>query len=115
MSQAVTALAERLAKAIAESPEATALRAAKDAIRADSELAESLKSFNDLAEKVRTLTRENKPVEAWDKQELQRLHDVLVASELFKQYTAAQVNYADLMRRVSQTLGKELQETEKPV
>ena len=66
-----------------------------------------------VAQKVEQLEHENKPVEVDDKHKLRDLHDTLVANDLFKRFTAAQVEYVDLMRQVNQTLRKQLAEVEK--
>ena len=43
-----------------------------------------------------------------DKHKLQQLNAALVASDLFKTFTAAQMEYVDLMRKVNQALRDEL-------
>jgi cell fate (sporulation/competence/biofilm development) regulator YlbF (YheA/YmcA/DUF963 family) len=109
----ITELAERLGKAIAASPEATKLREARDALAGEPELSKVLKEFQDQSEKIATLESENKPVEVDDKHKLRGLHEKLVASETFKKYTAAQVDYVDMMRKVNDALQAPLGETEK--
>ena len=47
-----------------------------------------------------------------DKHRLQELNDKLVASQEFKKFTAAQVEYVDLMRKVNEEIRRELAETE---
>ena len=109
---AVIELASRLGKAIADSPEAAGLRAVRDELSAQPELAQTLKDFREQAAKVARLERENKPVEVDDKHRLQELNNKLVASEVFKKFTAAQVEYVDLMRKVNNAIRRELTETE---
>ena len=53
-----------------------------------------------------------KPVEVNDKHRLAELHDKLVSEETFKKYTAAQVDYVDLMRRVNDALRRQLSDVE---
>ncbi len=106
-------LAQRLGKSISESSEAANLRAAREEMSKQGEIAQLLKSYQAQAEKIAKLEHENKPVEVDDKHKLQELHGKLVASDVFKKFTAAQVEYIDLMRQVNETLQKQLAETEK--
>ena len=64
---AVTELAERLGKAIADSPQAAALRAARKAVNQQPELDKLLKDFQQQSERIARLEQENKPVEVEDK------------------------------------------------
>lgn len=105
-------LARRLGKAIAESPQAEALRAARAELDANPDLVEALNDYQQQAEKIEQLEEEQKPVEIGDKHRLQELNDRLVGSEVFKRFTAAQVEYIDLMRKVNEALQAELAETE---
>jgi len=105
-------LATRLGKAIADSPQAAALRAARDVLNARPEIAAMLQDYHQQAEKVAKLEEEQQPVEVEDKHKLQSLNDQLVSSDAFKQFQAAQVDYVDLMRKVDEALRKELAATE---
>jgi len=105
-------LAERLGKAIAGSRPADRLRRARKAIEAEAQLSETLEEFRKQSEKVAKLEAENKPVEVEDKHKLRDLHEKLVGSEKFKNFTAAQVDYVDLMRKVNDALQKHLAGTE---
>ena len=109
---AITELAERLGKAISDSPQAASLRAARAEMAKQSEITQLLKDFRAANEKIAKLEAENEPVEVEDKHKLRDLHDKLVASEVFKKFTAAQVEYVDLMRQVNEAMSKQLAETE---
>ena len=106
-------LAQRLGKSISESPQADNLRAARKEMNTQGEITQLLKDYQAQTEKVTKLEQEKKPVEVDDKHKLQQLHGKLVASDVFKKFTAAQVEYIDLMRQVNETLQKQLAETEK--
>jgi cell fate (sporulation/competence/biofilm development) regulator YlbF (YheA/YmcA/DUF963 family) len=108
----IISLAERLGKAIAGSPQAAALRAARQELDRDKNISAVLEAFSEQSEKVACLEDENKPIEVDDKHKLRDLREKLAASETFKKYTAAQVEYVDLMRRVNDALHAELGETE---
>jgi len=105
-------LAEQLGKAIAGSPQAARLQQARKAMEADKAAASLLKDFNAQADRIAQLEQQNKPIEVDDKRKLQDLHDKLVACQSFKQYQAAQVEYMDLMRQVSQAVRQPLADTE---
>ncbi len=101
-------LAEQLGKAIASSPQVAKLRSAQKAVDDESDTVRTLKEYQQQADKIAQLEAEQKPVEPEDKRKLQELHDHLVASETFKAFTAAQVNYVELMRNVNDTIRKNL-------
>ncbi|MHC4982848.1 MAG: YlbF family regulator [Planctomycetota bacterium] len=105
-------LAERLGKAIADSPQASALRAAREELRKNAELSQLLKDFRAQAQKVAKLEGENKPIEVEDKHKLRDTQEKLAASDIFKKFTAAQVEYIDLMRKVNVALEQQLSATE---
>ena len=109
---AITELAARLGKTIASSTEAATLRDARQAVNDQPEVSQLLKAFQAQSDKVRQLEAEKKPVEVDDKHKLQELQDKLVSSEVFKKYTAAQVDYIDLMRQVNMAIQNELAPTE---
>jgi len=105
----ITSLAERLGKAIADSPQAKRLHEARQGLHADKDLEKLLNDYQDQSEKIARLEGENKPVEVEDKHKLQGLHDRLVSSEPFKKFTAAQVEYMDLMRQVNEAMQAQMQ------
>ncbi len=109
---AIVELAERLGKAIADSPQAEALRDARKELNKDAETSQLLKDYRAQAEKVAGLEEQKKPIEVDDKHRFQELQEKLAASEIFKKFTAAQVEYIDLMRKVNTSLQKQLTETE---
>jgi cell fate (sporulation/competence/biofilm development) regulator YlbF (YheA/YmcA/DUF963 family) len=109
---AATEMAHRLGKTIAETPEARAMKEAREQLEADGDLKETLDAFQEQMEKVRNLEQEHKPVEPEDKQKLSELESKLAGSDTFKKYTAAQVNFYDLMRKVNRALREELADVE---
>jgi len=113
MSSAVIELARRLGQAMAQAPAAVAVRAARKELDAQADLKQTLDDYQKQVGKVARLEQAGKPVEVEDKHRLRELNDKLVASEVFKKYTAAQVDYVDLMRKVNDAIRKELTETEK--
>ena len=105
-------MAERLGKAIAGSPQAAAVQAARKALDDQPQIAQALKDYQEQTEKIARLQSEQKPVEVEDKHKLREIEDRLLSSEVFKKYTAAQVEYVDLMRKVNEALQSLLGETE---
>ncbi len=110
--QAIVELARRLGQAINESPQAGDLRAARQTLNDDPELSKLLKDYQEQVVKIARLEEEKKPVEVEDKQRLDGLQQKLLASEKFKKFSAAQLEYVDLMRKVNEALRQRLAETE---
>ena len=106
-------LADRLGKAINDSPQAAKLQAARQELDKQEDIKLLLRDFHAQSEKMAKLEEANKPIEVDDKHRLQELQDKLISQEVFKKFTAAQVEYVDLMRRVNETLRKQLAKTEK--
>ena len=113
MASAIIDMAEKLGKAISESPQAVKLREVRKELDQHKDVLEPLQQYQEQARKLEQLQHENKPVEVEDKHKLRDLHEKLVASEVFKRFTAAQVEYVDLMRQGNQALRKQLAEVEK--
>ncbi|MFP4354538.1 MAG: YlbF family regulator [Phycisphaerae bacterium] len=109
---AVTELAGRLGQAIADSPEAKTLNDARKQLEADEGLRTTMEQFGQQMEKVHKLEQENKPIEPEDKKKLAELEKVLAASEKFKKFSAAQVNFYDMMRKVNQAIREKIAELE---
>ena len=105
-------LAERLGKAIAGSSEATELRAAAGELNADEAVGRAMKAYQEQHEKVARLRQENKPIEVDDKRKLADLEEQVASSETFKRFSAAQVEFVDLMRKVNDAMHAELEEVE---
>lgn len=104
----IIALAERLGKTVAESKQAADLQNARDQLKGDEELQKALAAYRQQSVRIGQLERDNKPVEVDDKHKLTELHDKLAASDLFKKFTAAQVEYVDLLRRVNEAIQMKL-------
>ena len=113
MASVIIDMAEKLGKAISESSQAVKLREVRKELDQHKDVLETLQHYQEQAQKLEQLQHENKPVEVEEKHKLRDLHEKLVASEVFKRFTAAQVEYVDLMRQVNQTLRKQLAEVEK--
>ena len=106
-------MAAQLGKAIAGSKQASDLREARKGLDAEPATLQVLKDYQAQADKMNKLEQENKIIEVEDKRKLQELHDKLIASGAFKKFTAAQMEYVDLLRQVSMAMRTELAETEK--
>ena len=111
----ITDLAVQLGKAIASSPEALKLREARKGMETEGDTMRLLQEFQKQSDKIAELESQNKPIEVADKRAFQEMHDKLIAQSTFKKYTAAQVDYIDLMRRVNDALRRQLGETESDV
>lgn len=108
MDERILGLATRLGQAIAESKTVAELRETQKAFEADPSLQQAMKEYRQQAGKMQRLEQEGKPVEVADKHRLEELNRVLAGSETFKKFSAAQVEYMDLFRKVNDTVQKQL-------
>jgi len=112
LSTACIEMATRLGKALAASPQATALIAAQKRLTEDPATMKDIQAFQEHALKMARMEQSRQPIGPDDKRKLQQLNDKLVASELYKQYLDAQVGYVDLMRKTNQAIRNELPQLE---
>ncbi len=96
--------AVRLGVLIRQHPRYARLREADDAIRADQAATGALQAYNQAAAKVAKKERALQPVEVAEKQELQRLQEAVAANARVKVFMAAQADYAEMMRRMNDTI-----------
>jgi cell fate (sporulation/competence/biofilm development) regulator YlbF (YheA/YmcA/DUF963 family) len=101
-------MAARLGKAIARSPQAETLRKARAAMNAQNDVMQLLRDFQKQSERIAELQENDKPIEVEEKHKLDELHEQLLAKDVFKSFTAAQVEYVDLMRKVNEAISMEL-------
>jgi cell fate (sporulation/competence/biofilm development) regulator YlbF (YheA/YmcA/DUF963 family) len=105
-------LAEQLGKAIRQSPQDAALRAARKLISTRPDLKGLHEDYQKQLAKIATLERSGKPVEVDEKHKLQALHDKMVAASEFKDLVEAEMEYVDLLRKVNATLHAQLGQNE---
>jgi cell fate (sporulation/competence/biofilm development) regulator YlbF (YheA/YmcA/DUF963 family) len=105
-------LAERLGRAIADSPQAAKLDAARQGLDGEPGMSQLVKDYDAQARKIAQLEEKNQPIEVEDKHRLEELHNKLTASEAFKKFTGAQVEYVDLMRKVNAAIRRNIGETD---
>ena len=108
----IVKLADQLGKAIASSKAAADYRAAREAMHADPDTSKLLQQFMEQSSKVHKLTQEQKPIEPDDKHALNDLQAQVAAQDTFKQFSATQVEYIDVMRKVSQAILAHLRDVE---
>jgi len=101
-------MATRLGRAIARCPQSEALRKARAEMNAQKDVMQLLRDFQKQSEKIAELQENDKPVEVEDKHKLDELHEQLVSKEAFKKFTAAQVEYVDMMRKVNTAISTAL-------
>jgi len=93
--------ARRLGSLIREHPHYQRLREADARVRDDKEAAEALDAYNKAAAAIQQKERQGQPVEVQEKRDLESRRDAVVANATIKAFSEAQVNYADLMRRMN--------------
>ena len=104
----ILALASQLGQAIADAPQAKALRAAREAMHAQEETVHLLGDYQEQIEKVAALEHDGKPIEPDDKHALKKLETRLLSRPDFKAFTEAQVEYVELMRQVNDTIRQKI-------
>lgn len=113
MSNAIIDMAQKLGQALADSQQGQALRAARQTLQEHKDVLDALQAFQQQAGKMQQLEQQGKPIEVDDKRKFQTLHDKLVASDIFKKYTKAEMEFADLMRQVHNTIRKQVADAER--
>lgn len=113
--QEILKLASQLGKTIVESSAGQAMKAARGEFNADAAAVKLMREFQTQAEKMARLEHENKPIEVTDKQKLEQLQVQLAGNDRVKKLTAAQMEYMDILRKVSETLQRELSTVEGPM
>ncbi len=108
----ITEQAKRLGELIRTHPRYVKLREADAAVRADKAATDALEAYNKAAAEIARKEATAQPVEVAEKQELQRLHNAVAASETIKAFTLAQADYAELMRRMNDTIFRAVAEDE---
>jgi len=101
---AITEQAKRLGELIRTHPRYVRLRETDAAIRADKVATDALEAYNKAAGEIARKEAATQPVEVAQKQELGRLHNGVAANEAIKAFTLAQADYAELMRRMNDTI-----------
>jgi len=112
LSTACIEMATRLGKALAASPQATALVAAQKKLTEDPATRQVLHDYQEQAVKMTRLEQSHQPISPDDKHKIQQINDKLIASDLYKQYLNAQVGYVDLMRKTNLAIRNELPQME---
>lgn len=113
--EAILKLADQLGKAIADAQAADNLRTAREAMHADSETMDLLKDFMAKSAEFNERIQKQQPIEPADKHMMNDLQAAVAGKETFKTFNAAQVEYVDLMRRVSQTILTHLRTVDGPI
>ena len=85
-------------------PRYVTLRAGDEAVRADKAATDALEAYNKAAAEIARKEAAAEPVEVAEKRQLQRLHNAVAANETIKALTLAQADYAELMRRMNDTI-----------
>jgi len=105
--------ARRLGELIREHPHYRRLREADAAVRDDADAGKALEAYNKAATAIQEKEDKGQPVEPEEKRDLDALRDTVVANETIKAFSQAQTNYADLMRRMNETIFQAIAEAER--
>jgi len=101
---AVLEQARRLGQRIRQHPYYRRLREADARVREDKEAAKALEAYNQAATAIQTKEQKGDPIEVEEKRNLEALRDAVASNEAIKAFSQAQADYADLMRRMNETI-----------
>jgi len=104
----IIAMAEKLGKAISQSPQAAALKTAQAALQADAEASKLLGEFQAMTQQLAQKESQQQPIEPEEKRKYEEIHTTLIASEAFKAFNAAQVEYVDVIRKANDAIRAQL-------
>ncbi|MFP4433582.1 MAG: YlbF family regulator [Planctomycetota bacterium] len=104
--------ARKLGETIAASPEAGALKQAREGLNNSEDTKQLLNQTQQHVQTLQQKEQQGQPLEPEDKQKMEKLQGELMADPTFKSFNAAQVEYVDLMRKVNDTLREQLADIE---
>ena len=104
--------AKELGRKIQAHPYYQRLREADTAVRDDADATQAVEAYNQAATAIQEKQQKGQPVEVEEKQNLEQLRTQVAASEPVKAFTAAQSNYADLMRRMNEAIFRAIAEAD---
>lgn len=108
----VLGLATALGQALRRHPRYTLLREADTRVRADKPATEALDAYNRAASTIGRKERAGQPVNVDEKRNLERLHQTVAANETIKAFMRAHADFAELMRRMNDTIHNAMGEPE---
>ena len=101
-------LADDLGQELANHPATRQFIAVQKELSGDGEAQKLLNQYDEQARKMGQLEAQGKPIEPNDKHALTDLQTKLSANPMVKKFMGAQVQYADLLRKVNQRVMKQL-------
>ncbi len=100
----ILAAAADLGRRIASHPAAVEYRRCRDAIDADQQTQRLLADYQRAVETIEDKQQKQQPIEVDDKRRVRELQEAVILNPALRALQAAEMNYLDLMRKVSQTL-----------
>lgn len=104
----IVEMADQLGKAIADSPAAQTFRQTREQMNAQPEMMKLMEDYSAQSIKINEATQKNLPIEVDDKHKLDELRQALVSQESYKAFSAAQMDYFDMMRKVNEKISAHL-------
>ena len=103
--------ARALGKAIASSHVMREVRQAEQMVRQDVEARKLSEEQGELMERLATMEAENRPIGAEDRRKMAELYEKISSNPLHQRLLRAQVEYRNLLNRVSDAIASELGES----
>lgn len=97
-------LSDVLGQAIRKHPRYEKLMEADRGVRADKAATEALEAYNQAFARATEKEQRGQPIEVEEKHHLERLKHAVAGNETFKTFLRAQTDYAELMRRMNDTI-----------
>lgn len=97
-------MADKLGNAIADSDAGRSYREARKEMEADADAKVLMEQFQTHVQKLSQAEQQGQPIEVEDKKQLEDLQGKLAGNPKVKAFTAAQMDYMDLIRQVSQRI-----------
>ncbi len=106
--------AEKLGQLINQHPAASAYNNAVVAIEANDDAKHLLTDYNRLMQTVMEKQQTGQPIEVDEKHKLEELQGKVIANDTLKALQVAEMDYADLRRKINEAIQGVPQQTEEP-
>ncbi len=106
-TQEVLTKAHELGKLLAEHDAARKLGDAVSALQDNTEAQRALNDFNRFVQTIAEKQANNQPIEVEEKRKLESLQNAVIRNRLLSKLQMAQMDYADLMRKVDEAIAGE--------
>ena len=101
-------MASELGKALATHQRTAVLKSAQEKLKEDKAATDLLEQYQQQAEHISGLEKEQKPIEVEDKHKMRDIEQQMAASESLREVTKRQVDFVEMMNKVKQAIDLQL-------